>query len=166
MLALRENEEANINKQLATQGRLASVQQARSGVRGAAANAQLQDLNRGAIDAQRGLTRDLITENINQKGQALDRFGRLAGASDQFRQTGQSLNTDLLKGELGARSGALLGGIGTTTGLLGGYRAEDFQKQAFNKALKARKQSENKQLDFAREALDAQNRIFEGLNFG
>lgn len=155
-LALREQAEQGLDR--TTQGLLRNqkISNAQSGVLGPAVAARNDPIVRERVQQQRGLERDLLVQNIAEKAKARQAFTDLVtGRSDETfrRQTsanqnlstsqmsadlygrgGQEINQQAKSQELGTRMGALFGGIGATTGLLGGYRAEDFAGKGLDEA--------------------------------
>lgn len=148
--------------------------------------AQLADLSRGRIDARRNLERDLLIENIAEKTRAREAFSNLAsttsqnrsqrqlgynqavisgqGNADALTSAGQQFNALQKASELSTRASTYLGGIGTTTGLLGGYAAEDFQNKALTEALAAKDKEIEEMRRLNAETLAAQERIMKTLS--
>lgn len=74
MTALREQGQAEINRQLQTNMRNLGLQNAAQGLRGGAAMAPAVDFSRGALDARRNLERDLLLANVAERRNALQDF--------------------------------------------------------------------------------------------
>jgi hypothetical protein len=111
---MRERGEEGLDRGLQTNLRALAGVQRGSGVRGAAANASLMDMNRERLMAGRGLERDIQLENINVQ----DR--RRAGYGSQLES--------VLGREFGQRQSAL-GALEGSTGLA---RADELQREMFN----------------------------------
>ncbi len=147
--------------------------------------AQLAQLGAARGSSQRELARDLLIENIAEKGRAREAFSNLASTtatnrnnrqlasnqavlggqqfSDTLQQTGDQFNAMQKGSELSTRASTYLGGIGTATGMLGGYAAEDFQKKALDDALAAKDREIEETRKLAMETLASQERILKEL---
>lgn len=77
-------------------------------------------------------------------------FGSAAQFKDQFVRQGDQFNLDQLAKEKAGQVGSILGGVGTITGLSGGFRAEDFAKELLQKSL----QEQNKERQFKDEIIN------------
>lgn len=148
--------------------------------------AQVADLAGKRVDAQRSLARDLLVENIQQKKDARLAFANLTNAvgartdartqalsgmllsgnefANSLKQSAQQFNNQTAAQEIASRTGALMGGIGATTSLMGGYKAEEFQNQALQEALKAKAQEIEATKELSRQALEAQKEIMNRIS--
>lgn len=146
---------------------------------------QISALGGQRVEAQRGLARDLLVANIQAKQQARDSFSNLTNTvgqradtrtaqlsglvqagdqyADTYKQSGQEFNTGSQGTEVAARTGALVGGLGTASSLYGGFRAEDFQNTALVQSLAEKDKEIQANKDIAKQTLDAQDRIFKSL---
>lgn len=147
--------------------------------------AQMADLSRNRVDSQRSLERDLLVENIQQKKDARLAFSNLTNAvgarqdsrvqnlsallqsgnqfADSMTMQGQQFNTGTAAQEQAARTGAYVGGIGTTMSALGGYAAEEFQTKALEEALKAKREEIEATKQLTASSLAAQQQIINSL---
>lgn len=147
--------------------------------------AQISDLGSKRVGAQRELERDILVENIQQKKDARLAFSNLTNSvgarqdsrvqnlagllqsgnqfADTMKMQGQQFNTGTQAQEYAARTGALVGGIGTTMSTLGGYQAEEFQNRALEEALKAKREEIEATKQLTQETLNAQQNIFKHL---
>jgi hypothetical protein len=145
----------------------------------------MAQLDTASFDASRRLNRDVLIQNIAEKRAAKDAFTNLIGElsarkfqnqlqsnqatlagqgmHDEFTRLGQQYNTSLAEKEKSTQVGAVLGGVGTVSSLLGGYAAEDFQSKALEEALKAKEEETDKLLAFAREAQLAQEKALKQI---
>jgi len=147
--------------------------------------AQISDLGSKRVGAQRELERDILVENIQQKKDARLAFSNLTNSvgarqdsrvqnlagllqsgnqfADSMKMQGQQFNTGTAAQENAARTGALVGGIGTTMSTLGGYQAEEFQNRALQEALQAKREEIEATKALTQETLAAQQNIFKHL---
>lgn len=188
-LALRENAEKGIDTGFQSALRSLSSLQGQRGRIGVS-GAQQRDLITGLLGAQNQLERDIIVQDLAQQNLAREAFTNLASGTsqnifgrqlaagqglatnaqlaDQFRLNAALSNIGLRGQEISTRLGTTLGALGTAAGTLGGFRAEDFAKKAFEESLAAKKESEDKQLALTNKILESQDNIFSqfGGQFG
>jgi hypothetical protein len=184
-LALREGAESGLDRNLQGLLRRQNISNAQSGVLGPAVAARSNPLMRERIQAQRGLERDLLVQNIAEKAKARQAFtdlvtgrsdetfrrqssanqalGTAQQASDIFTRGGQELNQQAKSQELGTRLGTLFGGIGATTGMLGGYRAEDFAGKGLDEAARQFDAYLKSVEKISKDQMNQQNKIFSIL---
>lgn len=124
--ALREQAQRSLDNQLATSMRQTQIAQARGGVRGGAATAQMENLQRDRMDTQSNLEQDLLVKNIDiQDKRRNDYYGALGGQegaeSDKVAQAlarlrqGEGVNLDQSNSEKAARAASLTGVLGYAT---------------------------------------------------
>lgn len=160
--AMREAAMQEINRQAQTQSRLAQIAQSRSGVRGASALAQQQNIGREAQQNVGNFERDLLIRNadeIQRRRQAFTdtvrgtedaRFGRQStsnqmyggflGAEEAARTGREQYNNALSANEAMARAGTALSGAGTFAGTAGGQSATDLQRANLDAMIEFQKQ--------------------------
>ena len=83
MQAIREAAQRGIDTQYQTQSRQLALNQARSGVRGASAAAQANNLDRQRLETQGNLEQDLFVKNADEKRRALNDYTNLIGNTTQ-----------------------------------------------------------------------------------
>lgn len=147
--------------------------------------AQIAQLGGARVGAQRTLARDLLIQNIQEKKDARNAFTNLTQQvgsradsrvqnlqgllqtggqfADSLKSQGQQFNASSVGQEVAARTGALVGGVGAASSLLGGYKAEDFQMTALNEALAAKDKEIAAQKAISDSTLAAQERIMKAL---
>lgn len=147
--------------------------------------AQIAQLGSARVGAQRTLARDLLIQNIQEKKDARNAFTNLTQQvgsradsrvqnlqgllqtggqfADSLKSQGQQFNASSAGQEVAARTGALVGGVGAASSLLGGYKAEDFQMTALNEALAAKDKEIAAQKAISDSTLAAQERIMKAL---
>lgn len=184
-LALREGAESGLDRATAGLLRNQRAIDARSGVLGPAVAARSNPIMRERVQAQRGLERDLLVQNIAEKAKARQAFtdlvtgrsdetfrrqtsanqnlGTAQMSSDLFARGGQELNQQAKSQELGTRLGALFGGIGATTGMLSGYRAEDFAGKGLDEAKRQFDEYLKSVEKISKQQMDLQNKIYSSL---
>lgn len=182
--ALRSAAVADVNRQFGTQQQ--ALMRYQGGTQPTSQRtAQLAQLGGARVDAQRSLARDLLIQNIQEKKDARNAFGSLtqsigsrgdarsqgfsgmlqAGGqfADNLTMQGQQFNTGSRAQETAARTGALVGGVGASSALFGGYQAQDFQAKALQDALEAKDKEIQATKDINKQTLDAQERIMKQL---
>lgn len=182
--ALRSAAVADVNRQFGTQQQ--ALMRFQGGTQPTAQRtAQLAQLGGSRVDAQRSLARDLLIQNIQEKKDARNAFGSLTQAvgsradsrtqnlssllqsgnqfADTLTQQGQQFNSGNQGAEIAARTGALVGGVGTASALYGGYQAQDFQAKALEDALAAKDKEIQATKDINKQTLEAQERIMKQL---
>lgn len=91
MTALREQGADQINRQLQTNLMGLNISNAGRGLQGAAGMAPALDFSRGALDARRGLERDLLLANVAERRSALQDLGNLGQIAGQQRLQAQGM---------------------------------------------------------------------------
>lgn len=183
--ALRENAQAGLDRTMQTLLRRQAMSNAGSGIQGNALSARYNPIYRDRADQQRGLERDLLIQNIQEKDAARQAFTNLVsnrvdaanqrqttantnlfGASsnaDQFSRAGQLANQAAAGSEAATRVGTGLGAMGTVSGLLGGFRAEDFAQKGFTEAQSEFQKALDANLKMNKDTQDLYNKIFAKL---
>lgn len=145
--AMREQAMQEINRQYQTQASQLARQQARGGVRGGAATAQMQDLGVGKMQTAGNLERDLLVKNAEEAQRRKEAFNSLIRQTEDARTGRQSIFGNMygsaLSGEEAARTGREMfnknegltragvasSGAGMYTGAISGQQAVDLQQQ-------------------------------------
>jgi len=160
--AQREMSMQQVNQDLMTQMRLQELANARNRVRGASAGAGQLALQETAQATRGNIERDLFAKNADEiQKRKLDfsdlvnkteaaRFGRRKDADTMYggaltdaeatETTKQQFNIGQTQNEALAKTGLLLGGIGTYTGMFGGQQGSELANNYFDLALKQQEQ--------------------------
>lgn len=178
--AMREQAMQEINRQYLTAMQQQAIQQARSGVRGAAAGAQAQDLGVARTQAAGNLERDLVVKNAEEIQNRRSAFANTVRSTEDARFGRQSSANAMyggaLSGEEAARSsremfnanqntnkGLTQAGLATTgaglyTGLYGTSEANQIAQNNFDALLKKAQADSAWMQDFSKRQLDMQNK--------
>lgn len=169
--AMREAAMQEMNRQAAGQARQLAIQQSRSGVTGASALAQRNNVGRQQQQSQGNFERDLLIRNADEiqnrraafagtvRGTEDARFGRQTNANQMYggaltgeegaRQGREVYNNSLGANEALARSGTALSGAGMFTGLATGQQAQNSQQNYLDWLKSFQEQSQKQQMDLA-----------------
>jgi len=157
---IRERAEIDANRQAQQSRRNLIKRLASTNQRGAVAAGLLGDIDRERFRAQRGITSDVFSENIDRKRAALGEFGSLLTGQQAFEQGTNVFNLNQRAAEVGGRAGAVGQGIGLFGGIAAGQRGEAFAQEQFTFQQEEAERIRKQQLEILRRQQKFQKNLF------
>lgn len=157
---LREKAEIDANRAAQQARRNLIKRLAQTNQRGAVAAGLLGDIDRERLRAQRGITADVFSENIDRRRQALQAFEQLTTGQQAFERAGQVFNLGQLGAEVAGRAGAAAQGIGLFAGIGQGQKAEAFAQEQFEFAKAEAERIRQQQLEILKQQQKFQQDLF------
>lgn len=160
LLAQKEQAQRGIDQQYQTSAAQNTKAQARSGVRGASATAQQQNLERSRIGEQQNLEQDLLVKNADEKQKRLlayggqlggienDEYTRMMTSLGKYGEATRNADTDTLgrqKFNLDQQAAEKAGQAASYYGGIDMMNNQDYQKRAQG--------YQNEMMDFARQQM-------------